>query len=122
MSTSGSAVTRSSHPGQGTHAEAETLFERSLSIWAKAVGPYHPSVGGGLDNLAGLYHRQGRYAETESIFEWALIILEKALGPRHPAVATTLRNYADLLSDTDRADEARKLEARAAAILARRAE
>ena len=40
---------------EGRYAEAEPLYKRSLAIWQKALGPEHPSVATGLNNLAGLY-------------------------------------------------------------------
>ncbi len=52
----------------------------------------------------------------------ALVIVEKALGPDHPHVAASLENYAALLRKTGRSDEAARMEARAKAIRAKRAE
>ncbi len=51
-----------------------------------------------------------------------MVIREKALGPEHPHVAKTLLNYAALLRKTGRSDEAARMEARAKAIRAKRAE
>ena len=48
--------------------------------------------------------------------------MEKALEPEHADTANVLENYAALSRATDRADEAEKLEARAAAIRAKQAE
>ncbi len=48
--------------------------------------------------------------------------MEKALGPEHPNVAKSLQNYAALLRKTGRGTEATKMEARAKAIRAKRAE
>ncbi len=75
-----------------------------------------------LTGLTVLYHAQGRYAEAEPLYERALAIWEGALGPEHPNVATGLKNYAALLRKTGRNSEAAKLEARAKAIRAKRAE
>jgi tetratricopeptide (TPR) repeat protein len=71
-----------------------------------------------LRNLATLYYQQGRYAEAEPLFKRALANQERTLGGNHPALVPTLYSYAALLSKTDREDEARKLQARAAAIWA----
>ena len=87
----------------------------------KALGPEHPSVAKGLNNLAELYRAQGRYTEAEPLHERSLAIREKALGPEHPDVATSLENYAGLLRATGRIAEADKMEARAKAIRAKRA-
>ncbi len=92
-----------------------------MAIDEKALGPDHPGVAIGLNNLAALYGAQGRYAEAEPLYKRALAIVEKALGPEHPHVATSLENYAALLRATGRGEEAKKLEARAKAIRAKHA-
>ena len=66
-----------------------------------------------LNNLAELYRAQGRYAEAEPLYQRSLAIRKKALGPEHPYVAQTLENYAALLRQTERADEAERVEASA---------
>ena len=52
----------------------------------------------------------------------ALAISERTLGPEHPDVATSLENYGALLRKTGRRAEADKIESRATAIRAKRAE
>ncbi len=83
------------------------------------LGPEHPDVGASLNNLALLHKALGSYAEAEPLYQRSLTIYEKALGPEHPYVATSLENYAALLRETDRADEAAEMEARAKAIRAK---
>lgn len=39
----------------GRYAEAEPLQLRSLVIWEKALGPEHPELAIGLNNMAKLY-------------------------------------------------------------------
>ena len=97
------------------------VIRNHSAIWEKALGPDHPRVGTGLNNLAELYRTQGKYAEAEPLYNRALAIVEKALGPEHPYVATSLANYAALLRKTGRGEEAEKLEARAKAIRAKHA-
>jgi Tetratricopeptide repeat len=60
----------------------------------KALGPDHPSLALGLNNLAKLYRVTGRYAEAEPLCQRPLAIDEKALGPDHPSVAMSLNNMA----------------------------
>ncbi len=79
---------------QGKYAEAEPLYKRSLAIREKALGPEHPDVGQGLNNLAELYRTQGKYAEAAPLHKRALAIREKALGPEHPDVGQSLNNLA----------------------------
>jgi tetratricopeptide (TPR) repeat protein len=105
---------------QGRYAEAEPLYQRSLAIFEKALGPEHTGLAKTLGSLAKLYYRQGKYAKAEPLYQRALAIYEKALGPGHPFVAQSLENYAALLRKTGRATEAAKLEARAQAIRAKR--
>ncbi|MCH8196695.1 MAG: tetratricopeptide repeat protein [Proteobacteria bacterium] len=47
---------------QTAGAEAEPFYRQSVAIREKALGPEHPRVATGLDNLAGLYEAQGKYA------------------------------------------------------------
>ena len=59
---------------------------------------------------------------AEPLDQRALAILETTLGPEHPDFVNSLENYATLLRKTGRGDEAAKMEARARAIRAKRAE
>ncbi|MFB3127290.1 MAG: tetratricopeptide repeat protein, partial [Candidatus Acidiferrales bacterium] len=101
---------------------AEPLNRRALAIVEKALGPEHPNVSTGLNNLAELYRAQGKYVQAEPLYQRALAIAEKALGPEHPQVATVLENYAALLHKLNRDAEAEKMEARAQAIRAKHAQ
>ncbi|MCH8947426.1 MAG: tetratricopeptide repeat protein, partial [Acidobacteria bacterium] len=78
----------------GDYAGAESLRRQTLTILEKAVGPEHPQVAIGLNNLAVLYNEQGKYAEAEPLHKRALAIREKALGPEHPDVGWSLNNLA----------------------------
>ena len=64
------------YDNQGKYAEAEPLYQRSLAIWEKALGPEHPNVAASLNNLAFLYNNQGKYAEAEPLHKRALAIME----------------------------------------------
>jgi tetratricopeptide (TPR) repeat protein len=66
---------------QGRYAEAEPLYQRSLAIDEKALGPDHPSVATSLNNLAELHKAQGRYVDAEPLYKRSLAIKEKAPGP-----------------------------------------
>ncbi|MBP1748989.1 MAG: Kinesin light chain [Deltaproteobacteria bacterium] len=98
------------------YAEAEPLFQHSLTIREKTLGPDHPDVAISLNNLAELYRQQGRYAEAEPLFQRSLAIWEKALGPFHPDVAISLNNLAGLYYQMGRYAEAEPLFQRSAAI------
>ena len=98
------------------------LFRRALTIVEKALGPEHPNVATGLNNLASLYADQGKYAEADPLYQRALIVLTRAVGPEHPDVAMMLEDYARMLRVMNRYDEAEKTEARAKAIRAKHAQ
>ena len=97
-------------------------MQRALAIAEKTLGPEHPSVATGLNNLAALYHAQGKYAQAEPISARAVAIYEKSLGPNHPELALALQNRAALMRKMNRKDEAEKMEARAMAIRAKHAQ
>ena len=87
-------------------SDAEPLYQRSLAICEKALGPEHPNVATSLNNLAVLYKCQGKYAEAEPLYQRALAIQEKALGPEHAHVATSLNNLAGLYYEQGKYAEA----------------
>ena len=49
------------YDSQGRYSEAEPLYQRSLTMREKVLGPEHPSVAASLNNLAGFYYGQDRY-------------------------------------------------------------
>ena len=49
---------------QGNYAASESLFQRSLGILEKALGPDDPAVAGILNNLATVYRLRGNYADA----------------------------------------------------------
>ena len=63
----------------------------------KALGPEHPNVASGLNNLAEFSRVQGKYAEAEQLFKRSFAIREKILEPEHPKVATSLNNLARII-------------------------
>jgi tetratricopeptide (TPR) repeat protein len=52
---------------QGRYAEAEPLYQRSLAIREKALGPEHPSVATSLENYATLLRKTEREDEAEEM-------------------------------------------------------
>jgi tetratricopeptide (TPR) repeat protein len=94
---------------RGQYAEAEPLYQRSLAIREKALGPDHPDVATSLNNLALNYRRQGKNAEAAPLYQRSLAIREKALGPHHPDVALSLKNLAALYHSQGKYAEAEPL-------------
>ncbi|CAB1106731.1 unnamed protein product [Ectocarpus sp. CCAP 1310/34] len=101
---------------QGNYDEAGKLYERSLAIREKALGPDHPDVAQSLNNWALLLESQGKYDQAGPLYDRSLAIREKVQGPDHPAVALTLNNRAGLLKAQGNYDEAGKLYERSLAI------
>ena len=71
-------------------------MRRALAIQEKMLGPEHPNVATGLNNLAQLLQTTNRPAEAEPFMRRALAIDEKIFGPDHPNVARDLNNLAEL--------------------------
>ena len=61
------ALTRTTHlvAAQGDYEGAKPLYERSLAIREKVLGPDHPDVASSLNNLAGLLENQVRVDRLE---------------------------------------------------------
>ena len=51
----------------GRYREAEPLYQRSLAIREKALGPDHPNVATSLENYAALLRKLDRTAEAETM-------------------------------------------------------
>ncbi len=50
---------------QGKDAEAEPLYQRSLAIREKALGPEHPDVATSLENYAAILRQTARADQAE---------------------------------------------------------
>ncbi len=50
---------------QSHHAQAEPLYQRSLAIREKVLGPEHPAVATSLENYAALLRQTARADEAE---------------------------------------------------------
>jgi tetratricopeptide (TPR) repeat protein len=101
---------------RGAYTQVEPLYQRSLTIREKALGPEHPDVAQSLNNLAVFYAAQGQYAQAEPICQRALAIREKALGLEHPDVAQSLNNLATLSADQGQYAQAAPLYKQALAV------
>ena len=61
------ACTAPAARAQGKSTLTEPLLKRFLAMKEKALGPDHPDVALGLENLAGLYRSTKREAEAEKL-------------------------------------------------------
>jgi tetratricopeptide (TPR) repeat protein len=98
------------------YAQAELLYQRTLSIVEQQLGATHPDTASSLNNLAHLYEAQGRYSEAEPLYQRALAIRELQLGATHSDTATSLNNLAALFHVQGRYSEAEPLYQRALAV------
>jgi hypothetical protein len=60
------------------------LYEETLAICERVLGPEHPNTLRSRDNLALGYSDLGRTAEAVALHEETLAIMERVLGPEHP--------------------------------------
>ncbi|CAM9826703.1 unnamed protein product, partial [Choristocarpus tenellus] len=84
-------------PLQGNYEQADPLYQRSLAIREKVLGPEHLDVAFSLDNRAGLLKAQGYFMQADPLYQRSLAIREKLLGTEHQHVASCLDNRAELL-------------------------
>ena len=78
--------------------ESLPLYERTLEIYKKALGPEHPSVALTLQNLGLAHFNLGDYETAERLQKKSLQMREKTLGTDHPLIASNLGNLAILYS------------------------
>jgi tetratricopeptide (TPR) repeat protein len=62
---------------QGSYADAEPLYQRSLAIREKVLGPDHTDVAQSLSNLADLYKSQSRFDDADLLYRRSLAIRER---------------------------------------------
>jgi tetratricopeptide (TPR) repeat protein len=62
------------YDAQGLYAKAELLYQQSLAIWKKALGPEHPDVATGLENYATLLTHMKRDKEAADLHAQAKAI------------------------------------------------
>jgi hypothetical protein len=79
----------------GDYARAEPLYQRSLKIWEKVLGPDHLDTAHSLESLSVLYLLM-KDARAEPLYQRVFKIREKVLGPDHPDTVESLKNL-DLL-------------------------
>eukprot|EP00241_Pyramimonas_parkeae_P006171 CAMPEP_0114250160 /NCGR_PEP_ID=MMETSP0058-20121206/14548_1 /TAXON_ID=36894 /ORGANISM="Pyramimonas parkeae, CCMP726" /LENGTH=419 /DNA_ID=CAMNT_0001363795 /DNA_START=421 /DNA_END=1680 /DNA_ORIENTATION=+ len=104
---------------QGKYGEALPLFQRSLDVRIKLLGPERLEVAESLDAMAELYRMQGQYDEALRLKRRALHIREKVLGADHPGTATSYNNIGLVLQSMDKLDEAKPYFENAVAIYSR---
>ena len=101
---------------RASYFEAELLYQRSLAIHEKALGPDNPLVARPVNNLALLYQVRGKHDQAEPLYLRSLQLREKAVGPDHPDVGQILNNLATLYDFQGKHDQAEPLYLRSLSI------
>ncbi|UCD64529.1 MAG: CHAT domain-containing protein [Candidatus Zixiibacteriota bacterium] len=81
---------------QNRPAEAESLYQRALTVDEEIYGQVHPEVAQDLTVLANRYLTDGKYEEAEQADLRALAILEELLGANHPDIPRCLDGLAEV--------------------------
>ncbi|MGI8990405.1 MAG: tetratricopeptide repeat protein [Bryobacteraceae bacterium] len=68
---------------EGKTSAAEPLFQRSLNLREKELGPSNLDLAKSLDTLADLYEREGKHDAAEPLFARSKTIREKSFA-EHP--------------------------------------
>jgi tetratricopeptide (TPR) repeat protein len=73
---------------QGKLNEAESMLDRALEDYEKALGRDHTSTLDTVNNLGLVYKEQGKLGEAEGMLDRALEGFQAALGPAHQKTQT----------------------------------
>jgi eukaryotic-like serine/threonine-protein kinase len=103
---------------QRRYPEAETHLLHARALKERLFGPGSLSTASTLKALANVYRDQARYAEAEPLYLEALRIRESSADGRQRDLHETLEAYAAMLRLMGRSDDAGRVEARAAALVA----
>ncbi|KAK5246710.1 hypothetical protein LTR20_007356 [Exophiala xenobiotica] len=98
---------------QGKLVQAETMYQRALQGYEKALGQEHTSTLDTINNLGGLYADQGKLAQAESMYQRALQGYEKALGQEHTSTLNTVNNLGNLYADQGKLSQVESMYRRA---------
>src|SRR3990172_2147315 len=64
--------------GRGDYPRAESLLRESQARWERSLGPEHPYLHWGLEQLGRVLLRQGKVDEAVAHFRRALVIVQKS--------------------------------------------
>jgi tetratricopeptide (TPR) repeat protein len=102
--------------GRGQYREAELLYQKTLGIRERILGPEHVDVATDMNNLARLHTEVGKYAQAEALYQRVQGIRERALGPTHPDLAITINHLGSLYREQGKYAQAESLHKQALAI------
>jgi tetratricopeptide (TPR) repeat protein len=104
---------------EGKYRQALTLTERTRQILRKDPRVADPDLLNTMSTLGMLYSVTGRFTEAEFYAKEAATKAEAIYGTDHPRFGWHLANYAAVLKRMGRKADARAMELRSSAILAR---
>ena len=87
-------------------AEAIPLFEQTLAVQQRLLGPDDPDTLTSQNNLASAYQDAGQTADAIQLYKLTLEVRERLLGADHPSTLNSRGNLAAAYQDAGRADEA----------------
>ncbi|MAG35012.1 MAG: ATP/GTP-binding protein [Dehalococcoidia bacterium] len=102
--------------GRAAFGEARVLFERALGMSEEALGPDHPRVATGLNNLGLVLQDEADLTGARVLFERALAIGKSRLDPDHPSMAARFNNLGRVLQAQGELQGAREYHGKALAI------
>ena len=97
--------------------KAQPLYEQTLALLERSVGPDHPRTAAVSRQLASFLTADGDYVRADAMLHRALEIQERTLGPDDPQVGLTLRELGFLLERRGDLTKAEEVDLRALAIL-----
>ena len=92
-------------------AGARALYERSLALRQKALGPKHIEIAESLGGLANCASADGRFKEAEGLYERAIALLKKPEGGYFPGAYDVFKGYAAMMRAAKQDARAAELEA-----------
>ena len=90
-------------------AEAIPLFEQTLAVRQRMLGPDDPESLTSQNNLASAYQDAGRDAEAIRLYELNLEARERTLGPDHPDTLNSRGNLAAAYQNSGQMSKAEPL-------------
>jgi CHAT domain-containing protein/Tfp pilus assembly protein PilF len=101
---------------EGRWAEAESAYQRALTIKEQVLGADDPDTASTLNNIGVVYVEIGRFDEAEKAYRRVLDIVERKQGAGHPDSLEPLSNLGDVAQRTGRPQEAINFARRARAV------
>jgi eukaryotic-like serine/threonine-protein kinase len=76
------------------NAHAEPLYEETLKIRRRVLGPEDPQTLISINNLANVYWTEGDYQKAQALYTEAMDTQRRVVGPEHPDTLLSMGNLA----------------------------